>query len=176
MMRGLLSRKVAGMAAVLLVVTACSGAGNGVPSNASSFPAQSGALDENSKPVNLSGQYSGTVKDSVHGKGKASASLSRYKAALGGVLSVVGSSATADIAWTESGTTVAGTSVIVAPSGYCTFAMTSTYNATSFTLKGSYHAVHGCTGETGEYALKHKCVYESGSDEDVRPDNGPKGC
>lgn len=159
----------------LLVLSACAAGGNAVPNWASGPQALSRSAGDDAKTINLSGQYSGTVKDSVRGKGRAKASLSQYKTTLGGALRVVGSSAVADISWTASGTTVEGTSVIATASGYCTFALSGTYDTSSFVLTGAYHAVRGCSGETGNYTLKHQCIYLAGK-EDVRPESSPKSC
>lgn len=159
----------------LLVLSACTGGAGSVPSGGSAAQLPLTRVNDDAKTINLSGQYSGTIHDSVHGKGKASASLSQYTSALGGALGVTGSSAMADISWTVNGAAVDGTSVIVTSSGYCSFAMSGTYNTKSFSLNGKYHAVHGCTGETGKYKLKHQCIYLSGK-EDVRPEGTPKSC
>jgi hypothetical protein len=174
-MRGSFSR-ISGVTAIcLLVLSACAGGGNGIPSGGSGTQVPQSSVNDDAKTINLSGEYSGTAHDSVHGMGKASASLAAYKNALGGALGISGISATGDVAWTVTGTTVAGTGVIVAPSGYCSFAMSSTYNTKSFVLTGKYHAVHGCTGETGDYKLKHECIYLGGK-EDVRPESSPRSC
>ncbi|MGB8909502.1 MAG: hypothetical protein WCC84_12215 [Candidatus Cybelea sp.] len=174
-MRGSFSRMSAVTAISLLVLSACAGGSNGIPSGGLGTQVPPSSVNDDAKTINLSGEYSGTDHDSIHGTGKASASLAGYKSALGGALGITGTSATADIAWTVSGTTVAGTSVIVVPSGYCSFSMSSTYNTKSFILSGKYHAVHGCTGETGNYKLKHRCIYTSGK-EDVRSESSPRSC
>ena len=174
-MKGSFWRSPFAAALGLLVLSACAAGGNGVPNGASGPQAPLQSAGDSTKTINLSGQYSGTVKDNVHGKGKANASLSQYKSALGGALGVVGSSAVADISWTAGGTTVEGTSVIAAPSGYCTFALRGTYDTASFVLTGTYRAVRGCSGETGNYKLKHECIYLAGK-EDVRPESSPRSC
>lgn len=174
-MKGSFWRSPFAAALGLLVLSACAAGGNGVPNGASGPQALSRSAAGSAKPINLSGQYRGTVKDSVHGKGRANASFSQYKSALGGALSVAGSSAVADVSWTAGGTTVEGTSVIAAPNGYCMFALSGTYDTASFVLTGAYHAVHGCSGETGNYKLKHECIYLAGK-EDVRPESSPKSC
>ena len=174
-MRGSFSRMSAVTATCLLVLSACTSGGNGIPSGGSGTQVPLSSVNDDAKTINLSGEYAGTAHDSVHGTGKATASLAGYKSTLGGALGISGISATADVAWTVSGTTVNGTSVIVMSSGYCSFSMSNTYNTKSFVLTGQYHAVHGCTGETGKYKLKHQCIYLSGK-EDVRPESGPKSC
>jgi hypothetical protein len=174
-MKGSFWRSPFAAALGLLVLSACAAAGNGVPNGASGPQAPLRSAGDSAKTINLSGQYSGTVKDNVRGKGKANASFSQFKSALGGALGVAGSSAVADVSWTASGTTVEGTSVIAAASGYCMFALRGTYDTASFVLTGTYHAVHGCSGETGNYKLKHECTYLAGK-EDVRPESGLKSC
>jgi hypothetical protein len=174
-MRSSFSRMSAVTAIGLLVLSACAGGSNGIPSGGSSTQVPQSSVNDDAKTINLSGEYVGTAHDSVHGTGKAGASLAAHKSALGGALGISGISATGDIAWTVSGITVAGTSVIVMPSGYCSFAMSSTYNTKSFVLTGKYHAVHGCTGETGSYKLKHQCIYLSGK-EDARSESSPRSC
>jgi hypothetical protein len=174
-MRSSFSRMSAVTTICLLVSSGCAGGSNGIPSGGSGTQVPLSSVNDDAKTINLSGQYAGTVHDSVHGTGKANALLAQFKSALGGALGVTGSTATADIAWSVSGTTVDGTSVIVAPSGYCSFSMSSSYNTKSFVLTGKYHAVHGCAGETGKYKLKHQCIYLSGK-EDVRSESSPRSC
>jgi hypothetical protein len=173
-MRGSFSCMSVVTAVCLLVLCACAGS-NGIPSGGSGTQVPLSSVNDDAKTINLSGEYTGTAHDSVHGTGKASASLAAYKSALGGALGISGISGTGDIAWSVSGTTVTGTSVIPLPSGYCSFAMSSTYNTKSFELTGKYHAVHGCAGEAGNYKLKHQCIYLSGK-EDVRPESSPRSC
>ena len=40
----------------------------------------------------------------------------------------------------------------------CTFNTSGTYNASTYSLNGSYAAVTGCTGDTGTYALAQQCT------------------
>lgn len=175
LMKGSFWRSPFAAALGLLVLSACAAGRSAVPNGVSVPQALSGGAGNNVKTINLSGQYGGTVKDSVHGKGRANASLSQYKSALGGALTVAGSSAVADVSWAADGTTVEGTSVIAAPNGYCMFALRGAYDTASFVLTGAYRAVHGCSGETGNYKLKHECIYLAGK-EDVRPESSPRSC
>jgi hypothetical protein len=173
-MRRVYTREVAGMVTALLFVTGCGTSGSGVPSAASAAGSAARGIG-GGQTINLSGQYRGTVKDNMHGKGTGTATFAQNGSSLGGTLDS-GSAVIADVAWTIDGTNVDGSSVIVTTSGYCTLSLTSTYNTKTFKLAGKYHAVHGCTGETGTFSLKQQCIYESSNENDIRPDNGPKPC
>jgi hypothetical protein len=175
-MENLLTRRAAGAVVALLILTACGANGGGMPSAASAVQGAATHVDGSAKPVNLSGEYAGTIKDSLHGTGKASARLSQAKSALGGSLTIAGNSTVEYISWTQSGNVVDGTSVFAASSGYCTFSHAGTYNSKTSTLTGSYKAVYGCSGETGKYTLKHRCYYKGTGGADIRPENGPRPC
>jgi hypothetical protein len=86
------------------------------------------------------------------------------------------STITSSVALVANGSSVNGTSVSGTGSLYCTFASTSTYNAKTHVMSGSFSAVYGCTGDSGTFTLKQKCYYRGANDEDVLPAVGPKPC
>jgi hypothetical protein len=178
-MESLLVRKLLGMAGVLALLTACAAANNnGVPSTASSLQAASRQALIPLTTTNLSGQYSGTVKDSQMGTGKVKMLLAQSGNALGGSFVTSGSSSgmEVEIAWTESGSSVDGNSVIVAASGYCTFAMTGKYDSTTHKINGSYKSAYSCSKEHGTYTLTQKCYYQGTAGDSARPEAGVKPC
>jgi hypothetical protein len=170
------AKNAAVAAAIFGILTACAGNANGVPSAASAYQQSSTGSTDAAKALKLSGEYTGTVKDSQHGPGKANVTLSQSINALGGSLSIASSPTVEIISWTASGKMVQGTSVFIASSGYCTFSNSLTYNTKTNTLTGSYKPVYGCPGETGTYQLKHRCYYKGSMTNDVRPETGPRPC
>lgn len=177
-MKSLSLRRAAAFTAAALLWTACSGTGSGDPGTAQTLPGTSRSLGNDVGPLNLSGQYAGTLKDSTDGSGKATASLAQYKRSLGGGLTIAFAlgTATDSIALALSELpTVNGTTVAVSKSAYCTFSTSAKYDSKTYELTGSYQAAHGCSGETGTFRLKHQCTYLGGR-EDVRPEAGPKPC
>ncbi len=171
------ARNVVCVTIAVLAWAACGGGGSGVPSAAQGLQAPLGRISDDAKTINLSGQYTGTTKDSTYGNGKTTASYAQYKSGIGGVLIIKYKSALVapSVALTAKGTTVKGTTVATSESLYCTYSTTATYDTKTFKLSGSYKAVQGCSGDTGTFTLKHNCIYLGGK-EDVRPENGPKSC
>lgn len=161
---------------VLALLAACTGGATGVPTAQQAVQGNSNRIGDAANSYNLSGEYAGTIKDNQHGTGKAHATLSQAESALGGSLSISGNPTVEYISWTSSGGRVSGTSVFLASSGYCTFSHTSTYNAKTHTLTGSYKNVYGCSGESGTYTLKQNCYFKGTGGNDVRPENGPRPC
>ncbi|MBV9233344.1 MAG: hypothetical protein JO030_04820 [Candidatus Eremiobacteraeota bacterium] len=170
------SRTAAPALVAALLITACGGGGSTGPGTPSAAQSTSTLLGGDPKPYNYSGQYSGLIMDSKNGTGKAAAELSQEKTDIGGALTIAGNPVVEYVSWIANAAVVSGTSVFVAASGYCSFAGKATYDTKTSVLAGSYHAVHGCTGETGTYKLKHHCYYKYGAAVDVRPDTGPKPC
>lgn len=176
-MRNRIARHVTAMAVIVALTDACAG-NAGVPSGAASFQAQSAFIDDGAKPTNLSGQYAGTVKDSVDGSGKAKASVAQYKSALGGSESIAYAlgSMKASLVSSVDVKALNGTTVVVSKGVVCSFSTTATYATKTRLLTGSYHAVSGCTGEKGTFRLKHQCVYKGTGDASVVPETGIHGC
>src|SRR5579871_4177654 len=163
-------RKVAGIAVGLILLSACAGSATGVP--ARGVPQSAGwAGNGDAAALNLSGQYKGTISTSNIPKVEATLDVGQYRAAIGGNLTIHTPPAVDDAVWTISGNHLAGT--IVAPAGPCVFATMATYDAATHILKGSLHAVHGCSASTnGTYRLKHECIYKPAGPAGVRPDAG----
>lgn len=117
------------------------------------------------QPANISGDYSGTMTDTLSGAGTASGTLTQHGNNAGGAISdvVVSGTATAQIAISISETNATSGSMVIAyPSGpTCTFSTTGTYtnNGTTAVLSGTYTAVTNCAGDSGSYSLNQQCTY-----------------
>jgi len=167
-----------GLIAASLSLVACAGNGaNATPAGAA--PAQA-ALGQgaDASVANVGGQYAGTIRDNVLGKGHAAASLAQYRNAAGGpIVSAYGSTT-----WSASLAAVAGANNVVSgtivasnASATCTFKFGGVYDSLTFRLSGSYVGAGGCSGESGRFDLKQKCYYvRDGAS--VRPDHGPAPC
>jgi|SRR5579862_2874160 len=169
-------RKALGAALGLSLIAACGGGSGSVP-NAASASARTQHRIDNARSLKLSGEYTGKFSDGAYGSGKAKASYSQSGDAVGGVLTVkyAASTVTLSVALVADGSSVNGTSVAGNGSLYCTFATTSTYDAKTHVMSGSYNAVYGCSGDGGTFKLKQKCYYRGATD-DVLPATGPKPC
>ena len=168
----------AGMVAASLSLVACAGnGGNAAPTAVA--PAQAAlGQDPGASVANVGGQYAGTVKDSVLGKGHATASLAQYRNAAGGpiVSAYRSTTLTASLAAVAgANNVVSGTIVASNASATCTFKFGGVYDSVAFRLSGSYVGVGGCSGESGRFELKQKCYYvRDGAS--IRPDHGPAPC
>ncbi|HEY5257671.1 MAG TPA: hypothetical protein VIJ12_04765 [Candidatus Baltobacteraceae bacterium] len=111
---------------------------------------------------NISGDYSGTMVDAQGGSGSATATLAQHGATAGGAITTTqgGSTLTAQLSLAiASSNAFSGAMVVNYTSGAtCTFNTSGTYNASTYSLNGSYAAVTGCTGDTGTYALAQQCT------------------
>jgi len=136
---------------------------------------------------NDAGAYNGSIQDSSFGSGNASASLAQHQHTVGGYLIATFGSNTitnAVEAQTDTGLSVTGGEVSNGSSGVCTFNISATYNKTTNVLSGTYQAVHGCSGESGSFALTKDCYYpRAGLDaipawnrSSVQPDHGLHQC
>ncbi len=178
-MESLFTRKLLGIGAACTFLTACAAASSGgVPSSASAPESVARQARTPLTVTNLSGEYSGTVTDSQMGTAKVKMWLSQDGSGLGGSFVASGSSSgmNVEIAWTENGDSVGGNMVIIAASGYCTFAMTGKYNSNMHRIRGTYTSAYGCSGEHGSYRLTQKCYYQGTSSEYIRPDSTVKPC
>ena len=173
-MHSVFLRKVVGVAVGVLLLSACTGSGTGVPPGGVASKAVGFAGNGDAVTLNLSGHYKGTVSIN-HVSHKATLDVGQYRVAIGGTLKVgFGTVFLPDEAvWTFSGSTLAGTIVILAGGG-CVTATTATYDPTTHVLSGKFNAVHGCptSGTNGTYKLAHKCIWRPAGTEDVRPDAG----
>lgn len=111
---------------------------------------------------NISGDYTGTVQDSVGGTLAASATLSQHGSAAGGVLTTTSGGVAFNSAITlviTSSNAVSGTVVHDLPNGAtCTFSTSGNYNTASQQITASYSAVTGCSGQSGTYTLDQQCT------------------
>lgn len=149
---------VFGFALAGLVLTACGGASTS-PNLAPQAQMAPPLISEGTVP-NLSGEYAGTVNDSIFGSGKIHGELLQdHNAVGGGLLLEYGSTVFDDpSAFLLKGTTLTGTGEGATLSGIpCTMSETATYSNRSLT--GSYKAVNGCGGESGTYTMKEYCRY-----------------
>ncbi len=174
-MRRAHSHVVHGVAALLLgalALTACAGNTN------SGTPAEGAAPQTPVAPFgqaairNVSGEYNGTITDSVFGTGSASASLAQAKHIVGGVVTAsIGSVQLSNsiALQTATGAAFAGAQAGNVNGSACSFSLTATYAGSNNTLNGTYQAVHGCTGESGSFALTQDCSYPRGGLLDVAP-------
>jgi hypothetical protein len=173
-MRGLLYRRAYGAAVAIILLTACGGSGvpSTTPAPQAAFSTSRGATTRN-----ISGEYAGTITDNQEGKTTATAALAQYSDGVGGPFSIgKGSySLIASIAFTLSGNTVSGT-LVTPGTSVCAFSTSATYDVGSRRLRGSYTAIHGCSGEQGTYSLKRKCYYHRAGDGLVEPQSGPRPC
>src|SRR5579863_2230375 len=155
-------QKAIGLAIAALALSACGGVGS-TPAGATAPQAPAIAAGDDAAIHNVSGQYAGTVKDSVYGGGKANGDLAQYRSAAGGTLTTKYASETRTVsgAFTLRGTGLRGSGVGTADNVSCTFDESATYNSVTHRLTGSYHSFHKCGGvtETGTFDLKQRCYY-----------------
>jgi hypothetical protein len=172
--------KTAAVAAIpLLALTACGGASAAMPGAAAALRGSAGQDKiAAAKHYNLSGEYVGKFMDIGSGTGTAKASYTQYQNAVGGVLTIkyANNTITSSVALTVDGSATNGTTVAPASGSYCAFSTTGTYDPKTGVMRGSYQAVHGCTGGGGTFTLKQKCFYKYTGSEDIRPEIGPKSC
>jgi len=154
--------RVIGFGIALLAWTACGGAGS-TPAMQTATQAGTVQLRDDAALRNISGQYTGTIKDSEYGKGRAALDLAQYRNATGGTLTInYGThTGTASGAFFVSGNALRGTGVSSAGSATCVFAESAQYDPSTHSLSGSYRALHGCDGEAekGDFTLKQRCYY-----------------
>ncbi|MEO6912737.1 MAG: hypothetical protein ABI182_01775 [Candidatus Baltobacteraceae bacterium] len=138
---------LAAAAAALLVLSACNGGSTATPTPS---------------VANISGDYTGSVQDSVTGVLTASAILAQHGNSAGGTLSLTGGATTliTGVSFVISpANALNGTIVEDLPNGItCTMSATGTYNSTASQITGSYSAVTGCGGETGTFTLNQQCT------------------
>jgi hypothetical protein len=143
-----------------VALTACGGAGTS-PNLAAQAQMAPPLIAIDAGMPNLSGEYAGTVSDSLYGSGQSDAELVQYQNAVGGttILEFAGSTVFIDPdAFLFKGTTLTGTAEGATLSGVlCTMSETATYSDGHLT--GSYKAVSGCSGESGSFTMKEACKY-----------------
>jgi hypothetical protein len=134
---------------------------------------------------NLTGQYSGSVSDSVLGSGTAIANFVGAGGGLGGYFVFTfgsanydnptlagGRDALQDNGYRDGHADVLGTFESTIASTACEFAYSASYRSSDNELKGRYKAVNGCSGETGRFTLTQQCYYISGKERSVRREGG----
>jgi hypothetical protein len=125
---------------------------------------------------NLSGQYSGSVSDSIMGTGSATANFASQGESLGGYFGFTfGTALYSDVtsaARTSRG--MQGLFVATIASTACSFTFRANYHGANNRLSGRYQAVIGCSGEHGTFSLTQQCFYNEGTD--IRRDGGLMQC
>ena len=177
-MRQFSLKTVTGAAIALLGLTACGGSGGAMPGAGSSLPRAASQIKDAAKHYNLSGQYVGKFVDVAYGTGKAKASYTQYQNAVGGILTIkyANSTVSTSVALAVNGSSADGTTLAATGSFYCAFSTTGTYDPATHVMSATYQAVRGCTGDGGTFSLKQQCFYKYKGSEDIRPENGPRGC
>lgn len=146
--------------AVILIATALVFTGCNKSSTPSPAPTATPAAS------NISGDYTGTVTDSIAANSGTvnTAILAQKGNSAGGFLVNTTSGGNVDIAMSlvaNSSNSASGSMVIDHTGGAtCTYSVTGTYtnNGTPpVTLNGTYSAVTNCAGETGSFALTQQC-------------------
>jgi len=160
-MENLPLQRAIGLAIAALAWTACGGSSSVAPPAAAlRVPA---IATGDARIYNVSGQYAGTVKDSVYGSGKAIGGLAQYRNAAGGVLTTTYASKTITLSrvFSLSGTSLTGTASGTAGKLSCVFDESATYEPSTHRLTGSYRSFHNCGGvtEKGTFDLKQRCFY-----------------
>ncbi|HEY6325218.1 MAG TPA: hypothetical protein VIW73_01705 [Candidatus Cybelea sp.] len=151
-----------------LALAACGGAG-ATPSFAPQAHMAPALISHGARVPNLSGEYAGTVNDSIFGSGKIYGELLQYHDAVGGDLLLEYGSTVFEppVAFLLKGTTLTGTGEGATLSSIpCTMSETATYSNGS--LIGSYKAVNGCSGESGTYTMKEDCRFVTDSTPELR--------
>jgi hypothetical protein len=159
-------RTVALLAGLLLALPSCSGI------NTSPVPAT---------PTNISGDYAGTVVDSAAGSLPATALLAQHGSSAGGTITSAPGGVTLVSSLSlgiDSSNAVSGTMVQDLPGDItCSFAVTGTYGTSNGVLSGSYHAITGCSGQTGTYTMTQSCTDTvTTGDKKPAPSFGIPGC
>ena len=138
----------------LIALAGCNSSTNSTPS-----PSPSPQIS------NVSGDYSGTMTDSVGGNGAVTATFAQHGASAGGALTDAETSATIvaqTVLTVTSSNSVSGAMVVDFANGMtCTFSTTGTYSnngSSSAQIAGSYTAVTNCPGETGTFTLTQQCT------------------
>jgi hypothetical protein len=158
--------------AVAVALAACGSGSAGSPAIGTGQSSTAARAGGEASVRNFSGDYAGTVNDSLHRKGTIKATFAQYQTAVGGSMTQTeGSRAgTMTASFGVGGTTLTGTGVETFGSGtttVCVYTIGGTYNTATHRLKGSYQGVHGCS-ETGTFTMKQKCFYpRPGADADV---------
>jgi hypothetical protein len=144
-------------------------------------PALALPIGDDAGGINLSGQYTGTVSDSVLGAGTAVANFVGGGRAVGGWFGFTFGSNTYDNPALAGGTRegIAGEFEAMVGSVECRFQFRATLDRGKYSLQGKYRSVvSSCDGEHGTFDLTQQCYYklDGGLDGDVRRNGGPMHC
>jgi hypothetical protein len=156
----------------VLATSACGTNSTAATTPAVAAPASQAGQDGGIR--NVSGEYEGSVKDSTYGTGSATGNLAQFRGSVGGSLVFTYGTAAYNNPVTAllSSTAMRGTFVATVESVSCSFVFDATY--AKHKLAGKYHAVGGCSAETGSFSLTQQCFYTR--DWALRRDNGLMHC
>jgi opacity protein-like surface antigen len=135
------------------------------------------AVAADARGANLSGQYAGSVSDSVLGSGNATADMVASDASLGGHFVFALGGGTYDNPMLSGNTRngLRGEFEATVASVACRFSFKARFDRARSKLDGSYEAVgSACSGENGTFELKQQCYYNVSGD--IRPAGGPMHC
>lgn len=147
----------------------CGGAGAS-PTLASQAKLAPSLISNDASMPNLSGEYAGTVKDSIFGSGKVYAQMLQYHNAVGATMIVEYGSTVfinPNVFLISKGTTLMGTGEGATLSGVpCKLSETAMHS--NLRLSGSYQAENGCSGESGTFTVKEQCRFVTNSTAEPR--------
>lgn len=169
------------------VLAACAGSTGANPPAGNASAARAAAVAPDAPPTidGVAGEFSGTVNDSVIGKGKANFKLSQIVGGQAGgsmqlkfgTIEKVSSAVALDASNPKS---ISGNAVaLFGTSPPCTLTISAKFNRKTFTLTGSYKAFNNClSGQSGTFSAKEQCYYVVAKPiaEGLRPHAVPKAC
>ncbi|HKE36283.1 MAG TPA: hypothetical protein VKB39_02570 [Candidatus Baltobacteraceae bacterium] len=173
--------------AAAFALAACAGPPSANPPAGGAGAASAAAVAPDAPPAidGVAGEYSGTVNDSVIGKGKADFKLSQIVGGQAGgsmqlkfgTIEKVVSAVALDASNLKS---IAGNAVALSGSAPpCTLTISAKFNRKTYTLTGSYSAFNNClSGQSGTFSAKEQCYYVVAKPiaEGLRPHNVPRAC
>lgn len=167
-------------ALLALALPGCAGFGGTNPATGAAAAEQ--AVSPNAPPAidGMAGEYAGTVKDGLLGKGGVILELSQSGASIGGIMQLkfATASATSSLALTAAADKTGGTGIVILKaSPPCSVTMTGTYDPATITLRGKYVGFHNCT-QTGTFLVKEQCYYVIAKPKGdvIRPRTLPRAC
>ncbi len=109
----------------------------------------------------ISGDYNGSIQDSVLGSGSVTTTLTESGTGVSGTISIATKSGTIDqdVSWIASPNQVLnGKSTATIDGAACSFGWKGSYSTQTNVISGNYASVSGCSGETGTYTLQQQCT------------------
>ena len=170
--------------AFAFALAACAGSSGTTPPGSSSAGLAAAPAPQAPPAIDgIAGEFTGTVNDSVLGKGKAKFALSQLVGgqAGGSMTLTFGKLAkvSSAVALDASTKKIAGNAVALFGSNPpCTLTISAKFNRKAFTLTGSYKAFNNCAGQTGTFSAREQCYYVVAKPiaEGLRQQAVPKAC